>query len=94
MEQDIGEKERKNMKNNKYENAPDDIREAIEGASIIEDFLPPPELLVAKEETKKITISLSKRSIDFFKQVSDETHIPYQQMIRKVIDNYADHYAK
>lgn len=43
------------MKDVKYENAPNDIKEAIEGAIQIEDFLQPPELLVAKEETKKIT---------------------------------------
>ena len=67
---------------------------AIISGRRVDDFLPPPELLVAKEETKKITISLSARSIDFFKQVSRENHIPYQQMIRKVIDNYTDHYAK
>lgn len=83
------------MKNNDiYTDAPDDLDDAIISGRRVDDFLPPPELLVAKEETKKITISLSARSIDFFKQVSRENHIPYQQMIRKVIDNYTDHYAK
>ena len=83
------------MKNNNiYVDAQDDINDAIINGKKIEDFLPPPELLVMKEETKKITISLSKRSIEFFKSVSEENHIPYQQMIRKVIDNYTEHYAK
>jgi len=58
------------------------------------DVLPPPELLIPKEETKKVTISLSKKSIVFFKQISLETRIPYQQMIRKVLDTYTDHYSK
>lgn len=93
MEQDIGEKEERNMKDIKYKDAPDNVRDSLEEATQIEDFLPPPELLVAKEETKKVTISLSKRSIEFFKKVSKENHVPYQQMIRKVIDNYTDHYA-
>lgn len=44
----------------------DDIDDAVTNGKIVKDFLPPPELLVAKEETKKITISLSKRSIEFF----------------------------
>lgn len=78
----------------KYSDAPADIQDALLNAKEIEDFLPPPELLIAKEETKKITISLSQKSIDFFKSVSEENHIPYQQMIRKVLDNYTDHYAK
>lgn len=91
----FGDREGKNMKNSDiYTDAPDDLDDAIKSGKRVEDFLPPPELLVAKEETKKITISLSTRSVDFFKKVSKETHIPYQQMIRKVIDNYADHYAK
>lgn len=83
------------MKNNDiYVDAPQDIKEAIETGKRVDDFLPPPDQLIAKEETKKITISLSKRSIDFFKKVSHENHIPYQQMIRKVIDSYTEHYAK
>ena len=78
----------------KYSDAPEEIHDALLNAKEIEDFLPPPELLIAKDETKKITISLSKKSIDFFKSVSEENHIPYQQMIRKVLDNYTEHYAK
>ncbi|NCB01532.1 MAG: CopG family transcriptional regulator [Spirochaetia bacterium] len=60
----------------------------------IADFLPPPELLFAREETKEITISLSKKSIDFFKNVSKENNIPYQQMIRKIFDNYSEYYSQ
>ena len=77
-----------------YENAPRDIKEALKAATMVADILPPPEMLVPKEETRKITISLSKRSIDFFKTAAEETHVPYQQMIRKVLDSYTDHYAK
>ena len=74
--------------------APDDIQEALISSIQVEDFLPPPELLIPKEETKKITITLSKRSINFFKEVSRKTHVPYQQMIRKVLDTYTEHYIK
>jgi len=35
---------------------------------VVEDFLPPPEALVRKEELVKVTISLSKSSVDFFKR--------------------------
>ncbi|MCG2774818.1 MAG: hypothetical protein L6406_03970 [Desulfobacterales bacterium] len=33
---------------------------------IVDDFLPPPEDLLCKEENVKITITLSKNSVDFF----------------------------
>lgn len=95
MAPDIGVKESSDMKRDvKYENAPKDIQDELLSAKEVKDVLPPPELLIPKEETKKITISLSKKSIVFFKQISEETHIPYQQMIRKVLDTYTDHYAK
>ncbi len=81
-------------KQNDYVKAPQDIREAIDASIAIDDFLPPPELLIPKEETKKITIALSKKSLEFFKQISQKTHTPYQQMIRKVLDTYTDHYVK
>lgn len=81
-------------KNDKYTDAPKDIEDALLNATIVEDFLPPPEQLIVKEDTRKITISLSKRSVDFFKTAANENHIPYQQLIRKVLDNYTKHYAK
>lgn len=77
----------------KYSNAPDEVRDAILNGKEIYDFLPPPELLIPKEDTRKITIALSTRSIDFFKNASKKTHVPYQQMIRKILDTYTDHYA-
>ena len=95
MAPDIGVKENNDMKKKiKYKEAPEEIQEELLSAKTVADFLPPPELLIPKEETKKVTISLSKKSIDFFKQVSEETNISYQQMIRKVLDTYTDHYAK
>lgn len=59
---------------------------------IIEDFLPPPEHLLLKEEILKVTISLSKSSVEFFKKKAKETHTQYQKMIRRVLDLYVSHY--
>ncbi len=59
---------------------------------VVEDFLPPPEKLVLKEDTVKVTISLSKESVDFFKKRSRELHTPYQKMIRRVLDLYTERY--
>lgn len=77
-----------------YENAPKEVRDSLSIAKVIGDFLPPPEELIIKEKTKKVTIALSEKSIDFFKKVSKKNNIPYQQIIRKVLDNYSEHYAK
>ena len=59
---------------------------------LIEDFLPSPEQLALKEENIKVTITLSKESIEFFKQAAKKHNSPYQKMIRKVLDSYVSHY--
>jgi len=60
--------------------------------SAIPDFLPPPEQLVLKEEQVKVTISLNKKSVDFFKTIARKHHTSYQKMIRRVVDLYSTHY--
>ena len=91
--QDIGEKGGKNMKKKiNYKNAPKDISDAIISSKIIEDILPPPEKLVKKEENVKITILLSKDSVKFFKERAKKIGIPYQTMIKSVLDRYTTHY--
>jgi len=56
---------------------------------IVEDFLPAPEDLVFKEDTVKVTIALSRESIDFFKEKAAELDTSYQKMIRRLLDSYA-----
>ena len=56
------------------------------------DFLPPPEMLVTPEENVKVTISLSKASVKFFKQQASKHHMKYQKMIRTLVDTYTAHY--
>jgi len=55
------------------------------------DFLPSPEELVLKDETVKVTIALSKTSIDFFKREAKKHHTQYQKMIRRLLDEYSAH---
>ena len=57
---------------------------------VIRDFLPPPEDLVFKEETTKVTIGLSKSSVDFFKREAKKHRTQYQKMIRRLIDLYVE----
>lgn len=59
---------------------------------IIEDFLPSPKDLVLKDDSTKITIALSKDSVAFFKKQAKIYHVPYQKMIKAVLDKYAIHY--
>jgi predicted DNA binding CopG/RHH family protein len=55
---------------------------------VIKDFLPPPSELVFKEDTIKVTLGLSRRSVDFFKKQAKEHDTQYQKMIRRLLDLY------
>ena len=61
----------------------------MEEVRVIEDFLPPPEELAFREETVKVTIALSKASVDFFKHEAAKHQVSYQKMIRRLLDEYA-----
>ena len=61
---------------------------------VVKDFLPSPDQLVLKEDNIKVTISLKKSSIDFFKDQAKKHRTSYQKMIREVVDWYASHYQK
>lgn len=58
-------------------------------ARVIKDFLPKPEDLVLKEDNVKVTLSLSKKSVDFFKNEAKKLDTSYQGMIRTLLDQYA-----
>ncbi|EKJ88434.1 toxin-antitoxin system, antitoxin component, ribbon-helix-helix domain protein [Leptospira meyeri serovar Hardjo str. Went 5] len=49
--------------------------------------------MITKEDNSKVTILLSKKSISFFKAQSKKSGVPYQSMIKKVLDLYADRFA-
>jgi hypothetical protein len=56
---------------------------------VVKDFLPPPEALVAVEDNVKVTLSLTRRSLAFFKREAKARRVPYQRMIRALVDEYA-----
>ena len=60
------------------------------GARVV-DFLPPPSKLVKRETTAKVTLELTERSLQFFRRQAKREKIPYQRMIRGLIDAYAAH---
>ncbi len=57
---------------------------------VIPDFLPTPEELAFRDDTVKVTIALSKSSIDFFKREAKKHNTQYQKMIRRLLDAYTE----
>ncbi len=65
----------------------------IKDFRIVEDFLPSPKELALKNESTKITISLTKETVDFFKSEAKKHHTQYQKMIRNLLDSYVEKQA-
>ncbi len=83
----IGGKEKSSMKKRiTYTDEPSGVD--LNAARAVKDFLPPPDQLVFKEKTVKITLALSEGSLNFFKAQADKHGLKYQQMIRSLIDKY------
>ena len=57
---------------------------------VIPDFLPSPAELAFREEGVKVTLVLSKKSVEFFKAEASRHHTQYQRMIRRLLDAYVD----
>ncbi len=71
-----------------------DFNKPIGKMTRVDDFLPPPEELVIPKESIKVTIALSKSSLDFFKDQATKHHTKYQKMIRELVDKYAMQYSQ
>jgi hypothetical protein len=67
--------------------------EPIGEPKVVRDFLPSPDELAFREEDVKITITLSKKSVDFFKSEAAKSDTQYQRMIRRLLDAYVDAHA-
>ena len=61
---------------------------------LVPDFLPAPGELVFRDEGVKVTLALSKRSVEFFKQEAARHKTQYQRMIRRLLDAYAEHHTR
>jgi len=68
----------------KYTNEP------IGEPKVIRDFLPSPAELAFRDEDVKITIALSRKSVEFFKSEAAKADTQYQRMIRRLLDAYVD----
>ena len=61
---------------------------------IVPSFLPSPEELAFREEGVKVTLALSKKSLEFFKGEASTHRTQYQRMIRRLLDSYVDAHKK
>ena len=68
--------------------------EPLGDLGVVPDFLPRPEDLVFRDEGVKVTIALSKRSVEFFKSEAQKHNTQYKRMIRRLLDSYAEHHTK
>ena len=57
---------------------------------VLRDFLPSPAELAFREDGVKVTLSLSKSSVDFFKSEAAKHQTQYQRMIRRLLDSYVN----
>jgi hypothetical protein len=62
--------------------------------TFVRDFLPPPHMLVPRDDSVKVTLSLHKNSLDFFKREAKKNRVPYQRMIRALVDEYVSRQGK
>ena len=56
--------------------------------AVVADFLPSPAELAFREDGVKVTLALSKTSVDFFKSEASKHQTQYQRMIRRLLDSY------
>jgi len=67
--------------------------EPLGKTQVVTDFLPSSAELAFREEGVKVTLALSKKSIEFFKSEAAKHHTQYQRMIRRLLDGYVDAHA-
>ena len=77
-----------------YTDSPPAIARAIARAKPVRvDFLPSPEDISQSLATVKVTMHVGARSLDFYKTQSKRMKIPYQRLIRTILDDYARQYS-
>ncbi|MFZ5807469.1 MAG: CopG family transcriptional regulator [Verrucomicrobiota bacterium] len=68
----------------------DDQGEVVGRLKVIPDFLPSPQELASGMDHEKITLNVSRRSLNFFKSAARKTGVKYQRLMRAAIDSYVD----
>jgi predicted DNA binding CopG/RHH family protein len=73
-------------------NTTPDPAQPLGSATLVDDFLPPPDQLVPKKTTVRVTMEFTQESIEFFKREAKRHNASYQAMIRNLVDVYAKHH--
>ena len=63
--------------------------EPLGKVKVVPDFLPSPDELALRDDTVKVTIALSRASVEFFKREAKKRDTQYQKMIRRLLDAYS-----
>ena len=64
--------------------------EPLRDIRVVPDSLPSPAELAFRDEGVKVTLALSKKSVEFFKAEASRHHTQYQRMIRRLLDAYVE----
>ena len=64
--------------------------EPMGDVEVTTDFLPSPAELAFREDGVKVTLALSKTSVEFFKAEASKHQTQYQRMIRRLLDSYVE----
>ena len=79
----------------RYTDAPKEIQESMERGVDVTDWFHEnfpqfrPEALAANPPQVKVTLGLGRDAVEFFKAQGKKLKVPYQRMIRNLIDRYA-----
>ena len=64
--------------------------EVLARESMVANFLPTPGDLVFGDDIEKVTIAVSKRTVDFFKREARLHGTQYRRMVGALLDRYAE----
>ncbi len=56
-------------------------------------ILPSPAELAARARTERATLTLTKTTLDFFREQAEKEHVSYNVLIRNALDEYIRHSA-
>jgi len=68
--------------------------ELLGNLKVFPDFLRRPENLVFRDDGAKVTIALSKGSVEVFEAEALKHNTRYQRMVRRLLDAYAEHHTQ
>jgi hypothetical protein len=71
----------------------DDDGEIVGELQPAPDVLPPPGELVLRDDVVKVTLDLSRRSVEALKREAGRRRVPYQRVIRALVDEYVERHG-